>query len=96
MALDVGLASTKSAPQRSGDLFLTLGAGCLRGLASTKPAPQRSGDIDQLSEVTTNAWPQRSPLPKGAETPASAAAWPRLRMPQRSPLPKGAETQTEW
>ena len=135
--LVLALASTKSAPQRSGDRDIhplafstpqrsplpqrsgdrsrrhdgTLGNG-----ASTKSAPQRSGDWSRCTTVTVRAclnefrspkerrlgisdWagrrfmPQRSPLPKGAETGAVRLGWEKVsQTPQRSPLPKGAET----
>ena len=61
-------ASTKSAPQRSGDKRLDGGAHHGFG-ASTKSAPQRSGDSHSaVSTPTGGSGPQRSPLPKGAET----------------------------
>ena len=36
--------------------------------------------------------PQRSPLPKGAETHMPSLVYQSALPPQRSPLPKGAET----
>jgi len=130
-------ASTKSAPQRSGDS--EGGRLTLVRAASTKSAPQRSGDPcwrglrgppSGLNEVRSpkerrprtrkrshapplslnevrspkerrrrsgrnpDQWasPQRSPLPKGAETPRMTAEVAFVVPPQRSPLPKGAET----
>ena len=40
------------------------------------------------------AGPQRSPLPKGAETAYGRSIWYLSEQPQRSPLPKGAETNS--
>ncbi len=67
--LVLALASTKSAPHRSGDpARLRRHEGL--GVASTKSAPHRSGDPAVASSTSVrSAAPQRSPLPTGAETP---------------------------
>ena len=90
--VSLGAASTKSAPQRSGDVHEERAAVPLD--ASTKSAPQRSGDRAASAWCAlSRSWPQRSPLPKGAETVLDPASGSRM-LPQRSPLPKGAETVT--
>ena len=62
------LASTKSAPRRSGD-GLPRRSRRLHRRASTKSAPRRSGDwMVRPSALSTTLTPQRSPLPEGAET----------------------------
>ena len=107
-------ASTKSAPQRSGDHTLCP-VSAIKVDASTKSAPKaaetatppttpasdsglnearspkerRPGAVS--ADTSVLAPPQRSPLPKGAET-STRSAPPYRSTPQRSPLPKGAET----
>ena len=63
------------------------------GHASTKSDPQRSGDLtSSVVMLRTRDPPQRSPLPKGAETGPTGGLLVVIGVPQRSPLPKGAET----
>ena len=81
----VGLASTKSAPQRSGDTEDD-GGSRVRRAASTKSAPQRSGDYSLGVAMDASVQPQRSPLPKGAETEASDGYHTHSELPQRSLL----------
>ena len=84
-------ASTKSAPQRSGDEHgLAQHAGQVA--ASTKSAPQRSGDwtgrgpFRPAAAASTKSAPKRS-----GDTPSTRAGF-ATGSPQRSPLPTGAET----
>ena len=120
--VDVPAASTKSAPQRSGDGRLDGGAHHGFG-ASTKSAPQRSGDARRVEELvhdlpaSTKSAPQRSgdtgpARRRGARAGLNEVRSPKERrrdlsggvgaeadLPQRSPLPKGAETpapKTWW
>ncbi len=110
------LASTKSAPQRSGDGRPPRGHPDGRVGASTKSAPQRSGDRPppltswpgwRLNEVRSPKERRHSdgPVPRHPARRASTKSAPQRSgdrdtdhsravssRPQRSPLPKGAET----